>query len=156
MNGMYIYDIKNPASPTFISVYQHVTACDPVVAQGNYAYVTLRSIPTNNWCNRGVNRLDIINISNPYSPQIANTYPMTQPGGLGVKDNYLFVCDKGLKVYRDSATYLTLLKTYPIDAYDVIPLDSLLVAVASDGLYQYKFTPDTVIQMSLIPFGRLF
>src|SRR5690606_16325402 len=42
MRGMYIYDITNPAMPTFVSEFQHGTACDPVVVDENYAYVTLR------------------------------------------------------------------------------------------------------------------
>ncbi|MEX0290656.1 MAG: LVIVD repeat-containing protein, partial [Flavobacteriaceae bacterium] len=42
MRGMYIYDISSPATPSFISEFQHGTACDPVVVDGDYAYVTLR------------------------------------------------------------------------------------------------------------------
>ena len=34
MRGMYIYDITNPAVPTFVSEFQHGTACDPVVVDG--------------------------------------------------------------------------------------------------------------------------
>ncbi len=41
--GMLIYDISNPSAPRYVSTYEHVQACDPVVVQGNYAYVTVRS-----------------------------------------------------------------------------------------------------------------
>ncbi|HET8828856.1 MAG TPA: hypothetical protein VFM79_05925, partial [Pelobium sp.] len=41
--GMHIYDASNPLSPTKLSTYSHVTSCDPVIVEGNYAYVTLRS-----------------------------------------------------------------------------------------------------------------
>lgn len=42
MRGMYIFDISNPAVPAFVSEFQHGTACDPVVVDGDYAFVTLR------------------------------------------------------------------------------------------------------------------
>jgi len=41
--GMLIYDISNASQPTKISQYDHLTACDPVVVDGQYAYVTLRT-----------------------------------------------------------------------------------------------------------------
>ena len=41
--GMYIFDLQEPTKPTLLSHYAHVRSCDPVVVEGNYAYVTLRS-----------------------------------------------------------------------------------------------------------------
>ncbi|MCH8332138.1 MAG: hypothetical protein IH946_12335, partial [Bacteroidetes bacterium] len=41
--GMHIYDNSDPSNPIFISEYEHVQACDPVVVRGDYAYVTLSS-----------------------------------------------------------------------------------------------------------------
>lgn len=41
--GMLIYDVSDATKPGLISHYDHITACDPVVADENYAYVTLRS-----------------------------------------------------------------------------------------------------------------
>jgi hypothetical protein len=42
-NGMYIYDIKSLGNPVFVSRIAHINACDPVVVDEKYAYVTLRS-----------------------------------------------------------------------------------------------------------------
>src|SRR5688500_11944028 len=42
-NGMYIYTIADPARPAFVFQYEHIVACDPVVVQGNRAYITMRS-----------------------------------------------------------------------------------------------------------------
>ena len=42
MTGMFIYDISNPATPVAQGQFTHVRSCDPVIADGNYAYVTLR------------------------------------------------------------------------------------------------------------------
>ncbi len=34
---MYIYDISRADSPEYVSEFNHATACDPVVVEGNYA-----------------------------------------------------------------------------------------------------------------------
>src|SRR5690606_724522 len=41
-NGVHIYDISNPRSPQEVSNFDHVTSCDPVIANNNYALATLR------------------------------------------------------------------------------------------------------------------
>ena len=41
--GMYIYNITRPDFPQQMSYTPHITSCDPVVASGNYAYVTFYS-----------------------------------------------------------------------------------------------------------------
>jgi len=41
-NGMYIYNLVNPSSPEFVSDFTHWEGCDPVVVDGDYAYLTLR------------------------------------------------------------------------------------------------------------------
>lgn len=65
--GMYIYDIKYAELPQLLSVYQHISSCDPVVAENDIAYVTLRS---GNNCNRGQNLLDVIDIKDLKIPKI--------------------------------------------------------------------------------------
>ena len=40
--GMYIFDVATPTAPVQVSFYGHMVSCDPVVVQGDYAYVTLR------------------------------------------------------------------------------------------------------------------
>ena len=42
-SGMFIFNLKKPAVPEFLSRYNHITSCDPVVVQGKYAYITLHS-----------------------------------------------------------------------------------------------------------------
>ena len=60
MRGMYIYDISSPETPSFISEFQHGTACDPVVVDGDYAFVTLRG---GNNCGATESGLFIVDIS---------------------------------------------------------------------------------------------
>ncbi|NJM16907.1 MAG: hypothetical protein HC896_17385 [Bacteroidales bacterium] len=104
--GMNIIDVTNPVTPVFKSTYQHVYSCDPVVVSETTAYVTLRSEGSACW--RTQNQLDIIDVSNLSDPRIIKTYQMTNPKGLGVDKNLLFVCDQGLKGFTTAPTHITL------------------------------------------------
>lgn len=141
-SGMFIFNTDNPTQPEKVSEFAHITRCDPVIADDNFAYVTLRS-GTN--CNgSSVNELDILNIQNLQSTWLVKTYPLTNPHGLSKSGNTLFICDgtSGLKVYDASdVNNLRLLQTVDgIDAYDVIAQNNNVVVVAKDGLYQYNYT----------------
>ncbi len=147
--GMYIYSIENPASPRQVSYLQHVMGCDPVVVDGNYAYVTIRG---GNACGQEQNILDVVDISDKSMPQIVNRYNMENPYGLGVKDNWLFVCDgsAGLKVYDiENTPDLRLIDQFSnINTYDVIPLADKLLMVGDNTLYQYSYKGNEVSLLS--------
>jgi hypothetical protein len=152
--GLLIYDLVNPRKPNQISSYDHLTACDPVVVDGQYAYVTLR---TGTMCTNGQNLLEVIDKSSINNPFLVKSYPMFNPHGLGVDGNLLFVCDgaAGLKIYdkTDPLEIITNQVThYPeIDTYDVIPLNDILMLVGKGGIYQYDYSdPDNIIQISHI------
>jgi hypothetical protein len=144
--GMYIYDISNPINPIQLSSYEHVYACDPVVADDKYAYVTLRSIA--NVCGRWRNELLIVDIQDLTKPYTLKTYNMTSPKGLGIDGTNLFICDNGLKVY-DATDVSNLVKTntFGIDCHDVIPLNGNLLVIGTNSLYQYQYKDD---QMNLL------
>lgn len=147
--GMLIYSIKNPVNPRFVSEYEHIYSCDPVVVQKNRAYVTLNS--ESNWCGRNNNRLDIIDLSNIYRPQLIAQYPMSSPRGLGIDGYTLFVCDDGLKVYDiGENSDLTLIDKFQVDGYDVIPNNGLLLMIGEEGFYQYKYNENSVDFVSSI------
>ncbi|MEO0505845.1 MAG: hypothetical protein AAF090_06795 [Bacteroidota bacterium] len=151
MRGMYIYDITNPALPTLVSEFQHGTACDPVVVDGDYAYVTLRG---GNNCGATESGLYIVDISTIEAPELAITYPMDEPYGLGIRDNQLFICDgaSGLKVYdKTNINELTPLNHFKdIVTFDVIPLESHLIMVGDEVLYQYEYVEDGIRLLSQI------
>lgn len=133
--GIYIYDISNPEWPEHLSTYNHIYSCDPVVISGDYAYSTLSSSDP---CSRGLNQLDVIDVSDPEHPRGVNELIMDNPKGLGVSGNLLFVCDNGIKVYNiDDPQYPQLLHTVDVDAYDVIPIGDILLVAAESGLYEY-------------------
>jgi len=90
--GMYIYDVKRPDFPQFLSSVSHVRSCDPVVSAGKYAYVTLNSASIR--CGRGTNVLMIYNVSNPLYPILEKEIPMNAPKGLGIDGNKLFNTDE--------------------------------------------------------------
>ena len=107
--GLFIYDISNGAAPVNEGQFMHARACDPVVADNDYAYVTLRS---GTFCSGIDNELDVINIQYSF-PSLVKIYPMTNPHGLSKDGNLLFVCDgkDGLKIYDASHQACNLLKT---------------------------------------------
>ena len=147
--GMLIYDISTPTAPKYLSSYSHVYSCDPVVVQGNYAYVTLNS--ENTFCGRNNNRLDIIDISNLSEPVNVAEYGMESPKGLGVDNDLLFLCDDGLKLYDISnKENITLLQQLSIKATDVIPNDSILIVTGSEGIYQYDYSSGSLDLLSKI------
>ena len=143
MRGMYIYDISSPGSPQFVSEFQHGTACDPVVVDGDYAYVTLRG---GSFCGATESGLYIVDISTIENPELVVQYPLDEPYGLGIKDEKLFVCDgsSGLKVYdkTDIMNLETLNVFENIVTFDVIPQENQLLLVGDDILTQYSYQDD--------------
>ncbi len=142
-NGMHILDLANPGSPNFLSTYQHITACDPVVVKGDRAYVTLR---TGNWCGGTQNLLEVIDISDKYEPKRLSSFSMKKPYGLGIDNGTLFVCEGeyGLKVYDasdENSITSHLIAAFPgINAYDVIPMENFLFMIGDDGFYIYDYS----------------
>ncbi|MBD0777221.1 hypothetical protein HPE56_05390 [Maribacter sp. ANRC-HE7] len=151
MRGMYIYDISSPATPTFVSEFQHGTACDPVVVDGNYAFVTLRG---GNRCGATESGLFIVDISDIANPELTISYSLDGPYGLGVKGDKLFVCDgeSGLKVYDKSNVedLISLNHFKDINTFDVIPLENSLLMVGEDMLYQYEYLEDDIKLISTL------
>lgn len=138
-DGMYIYSLKNPEYPSFVFRYEHIVSCDPVVVQGNRAYVTLH---TESRCNRGSNRLDIINISDPYNPSLIRSYPLTAPQGLAIDKSLLFVCEGegGLSILDVKDDYVNeVAHLDDFNAYDVILHDGIATITGKDGIFQYAY-----------------
>ena len=153
--GMHIYDNADPSNPKHLSTYQHVNSCDPVVVEGNFAYVTLRSGTA---CAGFTNQLDVLNISDLRNPKLIKTYPMQNPHGLGIDNSTLFLCEGtfGLKVF-DIQDKLKIDKNLMahfknLDAFDVIPLNNVLMVIGKEGLYQYDYSnPKNLKLLSKIP-----
>ncbi len=153
--GMITYSLNNPSNPTFLSEYLHWTGCDPVVVEGDRAYVTLA---TGRTCNGNFDVLQVLDISDISTPNLIKEYDMFNPKGLGTDGELLFICDgsDGLKIY-DRTNDLTIDKNQlghfaNINTSDVIPWNGVLIMTASEGIYQYNYTnPANVTLLSLIP-----
>ena len=144
-NGMYIYNLVNPSSPEFVSDFTHWEGCDPVVVDGDYAYLTLRG---GNLCGQLESVLEVIDISDKTNPTLAARYNLENPYGLGIKNNMLYVCDgtAGLKLFeRETPEDLKLVNSLKdIRAQDVIPLENSLIMIGGNTLYQYDYMDNSI------------
>ncbi len=147
--GMLIYDVSNAPAPVYTGSYSHFRSCDPVVANANYAFESLRSSSP---CTLGLNEIDVVDIAtNPKLPKLVYTYPMTQPFGLALDGNYLFVCDGGVKLYDISNLATPVLKQkIVIAATDIIAQNGHIMVTGDDGIYQYDYTSGTMVLLSHI------
>jgi hypothetical protein len=147
-NGMYIFDASNGTNPTMISSFMHLRSCDPVVADDDHAFVTLRS---GTQCEGFANQLEIVNIKNLTAPSLVKKYDLTNPHGLSKDGNLLFICDgkDGLKVYDASNVSDIKLKKHVVgmETYDVIAWNKIALVVAKDGLYQFDYTDANDIRL---------
>ena len=140
--GMHIFNAADPANLVKLSTYAHVFACDPVVVQGKYAYVTLRA---GTGCRQATNQLEVLDIEDPTKPKQVAVFPMQNPHGLSVSGNNLFLCegDFGLKSFnitdKNSIGKNLLQHLKSIKSYDVIAGPKSLIVTGDDGVYQFNY-----------------
>ena len=135
--GMFIFDNSNPTSPVMLSAFEHATACDPVVVQDNVAFVTLRN---GNECQGFVNQMDVVDVTSLTSPRLIKSYPMTNPHGLSVKGDRVYLGEGryGFRILdvSDPGDVERLVHMEDIPTYDVIALnDGEVFIVGDDGFY---------------------
>lgn len=152
--GMQIYDITNDGSPEYVSDYTHTTSCDPVIANEDYAYVTIRSgLGCNNW-RFAANQLITLNIENIQSPFATDEYQMLNPRGLAFYKGDLYVGegDNGLKQFSlADPAHPELIAFYEnIPANDMIVVGETMIITSSDGLYQFGQVSDVIVPFSVI------
>jgi len=147
VDGLYIYDITDPINPfmTTEEQVQHITGCDPVVANENFAYVTLNTL--RNTCGNLIpaNVLltyDISDINNVYQ---VSSLDLTGPKGLGIDGDLLFICEasQGILVFDLSENPMqpSLMTTIPgFTANDVVLDNGLMMVVCEDGLRQFNYS----------------
>ena len=152
--GMHIYDASKPSNPTKMSVFQHLRACDPVVVNENFAFVTLRN-GTNCW--NGVNELQVVDIKNLREPKLVKAYPMLNPHGLALSGDHLYVAEgqHGLKSFNVAdvmgidQNQLEFLKS--MKSVDIIPGPKSLIVIGPDGVCQFDYsTPGKLKPLSCI------
>lgn len=75
-----IIDISDPTSPTEVATLGLGLATESLAVKGNYAYVA----------SSFQNNIQIIDISNPLSPSIANTFAGGQPRDIKISGDYIY------------------------------------------------------------------
>lgn len=131
--------------------FKHGTACDPVIANSNYAYVTLH---TGTYCGAADNELDILDAKDLSNTTLIKSYPMIKPSGLCLDGSLLFVCDETVVKVFDASNpdNLQLLSTVSVNQpNDVIASGHVLLVVGTDGLYEFDYTdPSHVAALSFL------
>ena len=155
-SGMFIYDITDAANPVQEGIFLHARVCDPVIADDEYAYVTLRN---GTECQGFLNELDIVDIKNLSSPFLRKKYQMTNPHGLSKDGDLLFICDgiDGLRVLNaaDVDDVKLIKQVTGMETYDVIAYGNVAIVVAKDGLYQFDYSNTANIhQLSKMPLSK--
>lgn len=153
--GMFMYDVSNPQQPVSLGEFSHGRACDPVITDGQYAYVTLHAGDN---CGGEANELHVIDVRSLPQSDLVRTYPLTKPTGLSKDGNTLFVCDETeVKIYNASnpADLRLINKIIGKQPYDVITTNGRAVLVCSNGLYQYDYRNiNNIRQLSFIEARR--
>jgi len=152
--GMHIYDASKPSNPTKMSVFEHLRACDPVVVNEDYAFVTLRS---GNNCWDAINELQVVDIENLRAPKLVKAYPMLNPHGLALTGDHLYIAEgrHGLKSFnvadvtgidKNQLEFLQSMKSV-----DIIPGPKSLIVIGPDGVCQFDYsTPYKLKPLSCI------
>lgn len=153
--GMVIYDITTASAPVELSRYSHIRACDPVVVNEKYAFVTLRAGVV---CGGQQNLLEVIDIQDLTKPMLKNTFTLENPHGLALSDQTLYVCEGkfGLKSFDASDVSQIgnkLLETQKeLTSIDVIAGSKSLIVVAEKGVHQYDYSNKAKLkELSIIP-----
>ena len=151
--GLYIYDVgADPKTPSFVSQFGHARACDPVVVENDYAFVTLRS---SNTCPGSVNELKVVDVSNIRQPSLVKNYPLKAPVGLSSNEGRLYVCDENeLKLFDSSDVKNLKLKTTTqrIGCMDMIFDRSAVIVTSGQGITQYDVSNDLFELLSHLGF----
>lgn len=141
-DAMFVISISDPKQPVIEGMAGHIRACDPVVANDKFAYVTVR---TGGECTGNINALYVFDIANGVqSPARIYEQDMSNPQGLGLYNNHLYVCDgaAGLGVFdvSDGAKpkQITTKKGYTF--FDCIPVNDILICMIEKGMVLYSIS----------------
>ena len=141
VSGMLVYDVSDASDPDYINRIEHMRSYDQVVADSNYAYVTLRG-GTN--CFTDINELQIIDIQDPQNLSVVSRKDMFNPHGLGIYDDHLIICDgtagvKIVDVSTSSDPKIVNSASIQFAYYVIIDYPNALI-VGDTDLYQYDIS----------------
>jgi hypothetical protein len=143
-----VYNLKNRSNPTMESKVEHATSCDPVLAEGDVAYSTLRST-ANEGCAGTDNVLLVLEVKPSKKARLLETIDMRSPYGMTIFDNLLLVGEglNGLTIFNitEKERPEELKKLNNIVAYDVMlhpTIDNVIIVTDNLGLKEYAINWD--------------
>jgi hypothetical protein len=145
-NGMHIVGLQDEFNPVYISSFTHATGCDPVVVEEYTAYITVRG---GNSCGAIEDQVNVIDISDISNPTEYSTYLLSNPYGLGIKNQILYVCnDTGINVFdAQNPNDIVLENTYESNSKDIIPLSTHLITVGENVIHQYNYADNFGLEL---------
>lgn len=148
MTGMHIFSVSNPDHPVRTGGFSHFRACDPVIVDGDYAYVTLNGSAG---CGGQLNQMEVVNVSNLAAPSLVKAYPFTSPKGLSKEGDHIFLCDgkAGFRVLdaKNVNSISTIQTIGGMDTYDVVTMNNTAIVVARDGLYLFDYSNTSNVKL---------
>lgn len=139
--AVFFLQFDNAGLLSLVSTYDHLTACDPVVASNGIAFSTLKVSDCRAGTDDFLEAIDITDINNPVVLEIYNT---EAPFGLAIKGSFLFVCEKGgLSMYKFTQQgVLTEMDFQEIPG--AVPLDlivdqGILIVRTDNGIYNMSY-----------------
>lgn len=141
-DAMFVISLNDPKQPVVEGLASHVRACDPVVSDDKFAYVTVR---TGNNCDGNINALYVYDVSSgAQSPVRVYEQDMNNPHGLGLYNKYLYVCDgaAGMGVFnvQDGAKPKQVTTKTGYTFFDCIPIDDILICMIEGGMVLYDIS----------------
>lgn len=130
--------------------------CDPVIADDQFAYVTLSTLADGPCGGRAwINELRIYDVSDLSQPELISITQMDFPKGLAIEGNHLFVCEGnlGLKLFdvTDKTAPVELWEDTGFESYDIILKDGLMMVVGPEAIRQYDYNNiDDIVYLSSI------
>lgn len=149
---MYICQLNSDNIPVLKSRTQYtdfsdLRPCDPIVADDEIAIASLSSSTqvTDDGCGLiEVNELRIYDITDLSDPQLVNTHEMTNPKGMALDQDILFVCEKeaGLKVLdmTDPRNPVEMIHFPDVDAFDAVATGTTVLVVGSSELAEFDYS----------------
>ena len=167
-DGAFIMDHSTPGQLTTIMIANHTTSCDPVIAHGDYMFVTLRNGRecTSVRNSEGVNQLMVFDISQLgetdavtkeiLQAELVNTIELDQPWGLSINDQSLFVCVANGVLEFDISTPSNPQQVgdYSAPCNDLIASTNPMILTSDDGIRLMQNSDPGLTELSIIRAGE--
>jgi hypothetical protein len=154
--GAVIMQHETPGTLVEVSFAAHFRSCDPVIAYGDYMYVTLRDGTKCATRETGVNQLLVFNISDITQPIKRKEINIDQPFGLGISGNNLFVCYAHgvLKFDITDPENITEIGDYSHACEDVIASTDPMIFTNDEGIRLVQDSESGLTEVAIIRAGE--